>query len=66
MEEAGWTLVNGFSAGTAEQYIFHKANNNVQIAQAPAPAPAPAATAAPPLLAGTLARAPDPVAGVFN
>ena len=23
MEVAGWSLINGFSAGTAEQYIFH-------------------------------------------
>ena len=23
MERLGWSLVNGFSAGTAEQYIFH-------------------------------------------
>jgi hypothetical protein len=24
LEEAGWDLVNGFGAGTADQYVFHK------------------------------------------
>ena len=27
MEGHGWSLVNGFSAGTAEQYIFHREAN---------------------------------------
>mmetsp|Transcript_1011 Transcript_1011/g.1843 ORF Transcript_1011/g.1843 Transcript_1011/m.1843 type:complete len:116 (+) Transcript_1011:228-575(+) len=43
MEGHGWSLVNGFSAGTAEQYIFHREANGapsgIEIKRAVIPPP---------------------------